>query len=1483
MQELKRFLNTGMDTDSDLTAVTQEDVIESWNVRYRGTVESEDGIATDIESNELISGAKPAGINKTIGAEGFEDVRKAYAFVYNSAGKNQIVEFDYDTETETVIFENLTMTNGVNILPLDPLYCVCDIKMIQGKYLIFNAGNIQPGIINLDRLKSGGYSVITLEDITLVKGQPITVPTYVYNDDSGRSVNTIKKRLFQFTEQFIRLDDEYSAWSTYSKRNVPESEATPSFGTDVTKANNLIVTVDAGNDRVKTINVGARYDNLDWFLVKSVERKDVLLLPNTLVDVENEIYEAYDPATNTYSFAFYNDGLYNNLPVLETDLPYDYVPKKSGALEVINGSILVLADLTEGYKRPVVDVNINVTNYDPAITVQQPDNSNGLRVVSQNQNRVSGSHKRDVQVNFGGIAHTGDVFVVKVRDIRDYGNNRTYTYTVKLSQNNNTALAVQGLATVVPFSNVSGTQINFRTEDYFELESASINLQNAGTGVSKSIHSIKLNSAYQLALAHYDQNGTYFPVVSDKRFVVKTQSYAQSHGLIPQINWQINSLPPVGATSAQWLISRNNTHETDLYINGALDTDKSDNDYLVFNISSLKKFNDTNSSSVLSYDYSEGDRATFMFTFSGTATPIKWFDAPAIDVEVVGFDIEVDTAVTPNVTKYFLKVRKSSALNLADITATGVLMEIYSPKKRTLTTGDVTTLQTTLFYEIGEQIKITNGDYEQKQGIIKEGDAYFKTREVTGVLNPNVAYTFLVEDFNFSDFYKSNYYSYGRARLYDDVQDEIRKKASIRYSDTFITGSKINGISRFYGERLYGESNGETSSKYGAIVKLSERDSYLVCLQELNDVHIPVNISILEDQAEQQNVAISDRLLNKVRYTKSGVFGIGLAKESFARSQNGTIYFVDPNNSLPVRDGYNGVQPISAKMTKFFRRILQQAKKDGRKIFGFYDNFNDEYNIHIETAAGVLVSFKFNATNWDYLEAYTINPATLALTGVSNGSVAINNTTGQAVFTPNTGYSGNAGFSFSYSSPDGTITKNVCGTVTPGITTIDPFYFTDLTNQPLNTLTASNTILIGGNTIAVPISITGGEYSINGGAWVTSAGTVNAGDTVQVRHTTSGAYATTVNTTLVVSGYSDTFTTTTIAAPVPVTINYNLSRDTSPYVDGNVSFLKNGVFSELITFVGTGTLSGGYLVGDTLTASAFHYATGYRWPDDASLRMVITDADGTVVFDQTGGTVTDDVVFAPEILLVDTLYTVTITTNSNDTSLITPSYDLVNNNTLIDEADLRLGVTDLTTNIEMLSIDMPGFHVPRNGIYNLKDDANLQRIVIPVPEGKDTNIRIQTQSGFDQTFSIYGGYSLDQNVPKSGILITLEDFSNPSIACGVSTGFAGGESYPSEFTVTLGTALGSVVLNFDGQSIPDKFIVIFDGVEVINTGYRGNTYYQAQLNTALADRGLPPETVTAPGTGTASFNKTTATTTAIVRVYAPLSGTGWTCKLNCPV
>ncbi len=97
-------------------------------------------------------------------------------------------------------------------------------------------------------------------------------------------------------------------------------------------------------------------------------------------------------------------------------------------------------------------------------------------------------------------------------------------------------------------------------------------------------------------------------------------------------------------------------------------------------------------------------------------------------------------------------------------------------------------------------------------------------------------------------------------------------------------------------------------------------------------------------------------------------------------------------------------------------------------------------------------------------------------------------------------------------------------------TTPQAFSFATQSGVEPATVYVSNPVAIGGINDAAPISVSGGEYAVNGGGFTTEPGSVNAGDSVEVR-TTSGPFGESRSATLVVGGTSANFTVITRAAP----------------------------------------------------------------------------------------------------------------------------------------------------------------------------------------------------------------------------------------------------------------------------------------------------------------------------------------------------------------
>jgi hypothetical protein len=104
--------------------------------------------------------------------------------------------------------------------------------------------------------------------------------------------------------------------------------------------------------------------------------------------------------------------------------------------------------------------------------------------------------------------------------------------------------------------------------------------------------------------------------------------------------------------------------------------------------------------------------------------------------------------------------------------------------------------------------------------------------------------------------------------------------------------------------------------------------------------------------------------------------------------------------------------------------------------------------------------------------------------------------------------------------------------------TLEPSYarFAELDGQALSTLTTSGwACVVSGPLTAQSITVAGGEYRIadddigtGATAWTTSAGTVNRGQFLQARHTTSASGSTQTTTTLTLRGaYNVSFTSTT--------------------------------------------------------------------------------------------------------------------------------------------------------------------------------------------------------------------------------------------------------------------------------------------------------------------------------------------------------------------
>lgn len=117
--------------------------------------------------------------------------------------------------------------------------------------------------------------------------------------------------------------------------------------------------------------------------------------------------------------------------------------------------------------------------------------------------------------------------------------------------------------------------------------------------------------------------------------------------------------------------------------------------------------------------------------------------------------------------------------------------------------------------------------------------------------------------------------------------------------------------------------------------------------------------------------------------------------------------------------------------------------------------------------------------------------------------------------------------------------------------------------------------------------------------------------------------------------------------------------------------------------------------------------------------------------------------------------------------------------------------------------------------------------------------------------------------------------------CGQQYTYTGNQDYPETYIFNLGV-IGTSTLTYNAIGIPDKWVVMQDGIVLLDTGYRGAAFHQSALNQALADRGLPPEIIQGGPSGTATF-LVNSLSPVYVYVFAPMSGTSFTTRISCPI
>ena len=183
---------------------------------------------------------------------------------------------------------------------------------------------------------------------------------------------------------------------------------------------------------------------------------------------------------------------------------------------------------------------------------------------------------------------------------------------------------------------------------------------------------------------------------------------------------------------------------------------------------------------------------------------------------------------------------------------------------------------------------------------------------------------------------------------------------------------------------------------------------------------------------------------------------------------------------------------------------------------------------------------------------------------------------------------------------------------------------------------------------------------------------------------------------------------------------------------------------------------------------------------------------------------------------------------------------------------------------------LPGFpllFVSEPGVYQITD----------VPNG-DYTLRITDKNGCINNLSVTVS---DYTTTTTTEVETTTTTFTQVIPCNMVMFVNNGSVFRKDYEITLNTDTGAVALHFSVPSIPVRFVLNYDGVDVIDSGYHGASTYQELLDAALILLGEPVAVIDTNTEYGISFIKTTASETAVLSVYTPLGSAVGTFSVLC--
>ena len=676
-----------LNLDNDIRTLQKEDARDMLNVRaYSSSGEdafSIENIKSTIEANYN----KASGSNVVVGSISHSEKNDIYIFVWNEGENHRVLRYNSILDKITVILESSLL--GFTKKCLVQGFAITN-QSPSETLLYWTDGVTQPKKINvfraLQHIKGdfvNGYpQTLELEHIRWIKYPPVDAPSFVHGKDSDIAYNNLSDNVFQFRYRYVHKDGERTAYSASSKASFSEYQ----LRNGVFQNQNLdliynyvdINLKNAWNDVDKIEVIAKNINSTEWVLVKTLDN---------------------DPLSESQTYRFYNDDVYNAVDQFDAIKNYDAVPIKAIAAENIFNRA-VFGNAVDGYDNLPQDVLDDQTTYNARYSQRNVMDSDDITFSVNNA-------PDELQVTFNTSAisvSVGDTFYIsfsaRLREDTPFLVNNpkdvTGNFYVEYTANDTDTIADVVDKLAIQLSNLVDNEVKiytatnnsnnlFLTIDFLGTEV--IDLGSVSTNQSKKITNYEAEASHKsgakhpYAVAYYDESGRSGSAQKNKdnspyvKFLSNRGSNIKRG--VANIDVRLGYPPPVWAKSYRFLYGGNKSVGSFLqysiasaFINKNNVSGDSDNNIYI-PLHNFKGGFDDNSHSdayrnstkaIPDYQFNEGDRLriiSYVPAGSINGEDDRIYASEYLDFKVLGFEyFQADSTTNPyydNSTTYLQK------------------------------------------------------------------------------------------------------------------------------------------------------------------------------------------------------------------------------------------------------------------------------------------------------------------------------------------------------------------------------------------------------------------------------------------------------------------------------------------------------------------------------------------------------------------------------------------------------------------------------------------------------------------------------------------------------------------------------------------------------------------------------------------------------------------------------------------------------------